>query len=183
MPKSKRGESGSLSKYKRQKLQRLYTWGGAAYGSVHSLVEASNLPLSKVREFLRSKRPYTKFTLTTRKFEKLKAFARFRNKIWCMDVAYVDKLAKKNGVRYLLVRHGLFDGTVDAKRKKTKIPRRLYNRFQSWLQRRILARKLGLTWGQSLMKSLKNFVMLKENKSTPQWVRPRLNLLNIQYDH
>ena len=33
-----------------------------------------------------------------------------------MDLAYVDKMAKeKNGVKFLLVRQDLFDGTVNAK--------------------------------------------------------------------
>ena len=51
----------------------------------------------------------------------MKAFARFKNKIWCMDLAYVDKLAKDyNGVKYLLVRQDLSDRTVDAKGMKTK---------------------------------------------------------------
>ena len=51
----------------------------------------------------------------------MKAFARFKNEIWCMDLAYVDKLAKhNNGVKYLLVRQHLFDRTVDAKGMKTK---------------------------------------------------------------
>ena len=124
MPKLKREEAGSLSKSERQKLQRLYTQGGAAYGSVRSLVKASNLPPSKVRQFLHSKHFYTKFTPATRKFKRMKAFARFKNEIWCMDLAYVDKLAKDNNgvkyLKYLLVRQDLFDGTVDAKGKKTK---------------------------------------------------------------
>ena len=51
----------------------------------------------------------------------MKAFARFKNEFWCMDLAYVDKLAKDiNGVKYLLLRQDLFDRTVDAKRMKTK---------------------------------------------------------------
>ena len=121
MPKLKREEAGSLSKSERQKLQRLYTQGGAAYGSVRNLVKTSNLPVSKVRQLLHSKSSYTKFTLATRKFKRLKAFARFKNEIWCMDLAYVDKLANdNNGVKYLLVRQDLFDRTVDAKGMKTK---------------------------------------------------------------
>ena len=49
------------------------------------------------------------------------AFARFKDEIWCMDLAYVDKLAKdNNGVKYLLVRQDPFDRTVDAKRKKSR---------------------------------------------------------------
>ena len=49
------------------------------------------------------------------------AFARFKDENWCMDLAYVDKLAKDiYVVKYLLVRQELFDGTVDAIGMKTK---------------------------------------------------------------
>ena len=51
----------------------------------------------------------------------MRAFARLRNEIWCMDCADVDKLAKeKNGVKYLLVHQDLLDRTVDAEGMKTK---------------------------------------------------------------
>ena len=51
----------------------------------------------------------------------MKAFARFKNEIWRIYLAYVDKLAKNNnGVKYLLVRQDLFHWTVDAKGMKTK---------------------------------------------------------------
>ena len=116
-----REEPGSLSESKRQKLQRLYTQGGAACGFVRNLVKASNLSVSKVRQSLHSKPSYTKFTLATRKFKRMKAFARFKIENWCMDLAYVDKLPKvNNGVKYLLVRHDLFDRTVDSKGMKRK---------------------------------------------------------------
>ena len=121
MPRVKKEELGSLSKSEPQKLQRLYTHGFAAYGSVHNLAKAAELSPSKVREFLHSKTSYTRFTQATQKFKRMKAFARFRIEILCMDLAYVDKLAKKkNGVKYLLVRQDLFDRTVDAKGMKTK---------------------------------------------------------------
>ena len=43
----------------------------------------------------------------------MKAFSTFKNKNWCIDLAYVDKLANDNkGVKYVL---DLFDRTVDAK--------------------------------------------------------------------
>ena len=77
MPKLKTEEAGSLSKYELQKLQRLYTQGAAAYGSVRNLAKASRLPVSKVRQFLHSKDSYTKFTLAARKFKRMRAFARF----------------------------------------------------------------------------------------------------------
>ena len=121
MSKLKREEAGSLSKSEPQKLQRLYIQGGAAEGSVRNLAKASNLSVSKVRQFLQSKPSYTKFTLATRKFKLMKAFARFKNEICCMDLAYVDKTVKdNNGVKYLLVRQDLFDRTLDAKGLKTK---------------------------------------------------------------
>ena len=81
MPKLKREEAGSLLKSERQNLQRLCIQGGAVYGAVHNLVKASNLSLSKVRQFLHSKPSYKKFTPATRKFKRMKAFARFKNEI------------------------------------------------------------------------------------------------------
>ena len=46
MPKLKIEEGGSHSKYERQKLQKLYTQGVAAYGSVRKLAKASRLQVS-----------------------------------------------------------------------------------------------------------------------------------------
>ena len=90
MPKLKIEQAGSLTKYERLKLQRLYTQGAAAYGSVGNLTKASRLPVSKVRQLIHSKVSHTNFTLAARKFKRMRAFARFRNKIWCVDLAYVD---------------------------------------------------------------------------------------------
>ena len=46
-----RNGTGSLSKYKRQKLQRFYTQSGAAYVSVRNIVKACLLPVPMVRPF------------------------------------------------------------------------------------------------------------------------------------
>ena len=102
MPKQKKEETVFLSKYERQKLQRLYTQGAAAYGSVRNLAKASRLSVSKIRPFLHSKASYKKLHLAAQKVKRMRAFGRFRNEIWCMDLAYVDKLPKENnGVKYL----------------------------------------------------------------------------------
>ena len=112
MPQPKGEEAGSLSKSERQKLQWLYTQGGGAYGSVRNLAKTSNVPVSKVRQLLHSKTSDTKFTSATREFKRMQVFAKFKNEIWCMDIANVDKLAKvTNGVMYLLVREDVFDRT------------------------------------------------------------------------
>ena len=143
MPKLKIEEAGSLSKYERQKLQRLYTQGAVAYGSVRNLSKASRLPVSKVRQFLHSKESYTKFTLAAQNFERMRAFARFRYEIWCMDLAYVDKLAKENnGVKYLLVRQDLFDRTVNAKGMK-RFPRNCESLFNHDYKKESTRKDLG----------------------------------------
>ena len=136
-------EAGSLSKYGRQKLQRLYTQGAAAYGCVRNLAKISRLLVSKVRQFLHSKASYTKFTLATRKFNRMRAFARFKNENWCMDFAYFDKLAKENnGVKYLLVRQDLFDRTVNAKGMKTKDSEATVKAFSSMITKKNRPKKI-----------------------------------------
>ena len=121
----------------RQKLQILYTRGAAAYGSVRNMAKASRLPVSKVRQFLYSKDSCSNFNLAARKFKRMRVFARFRNEIWCMDLAYVDKLAKEdNGVKYLLVRQDLFDRTVNAKGMKTKYSQETVKAFSSMITER-----------------------------------------------
>ena len=119
IPKWKREEAGLHPKYQFQRSQRLYIQVGAAFGSVRYLVKGSSLPVSTVRNSLHSKPSYTKYNQA--KFKRMKAFANFKNGIWCIKLAYVDRLAKdNNGVMCLLVRQDLFDRSVDAKGRKTK---------------------------------------------------------------
>ena len=144
--------------YERQKLQRLYTQGAAAYGSLRNLAKTSRLPVSKVRQFLFSKASYTKFTLATRKFKRMKAFARFKNEFWCMGFVYVDKLSKnKNGVKYLLVRQDLFDRTVNAKGMKTKDSQETVKAFSSTITKKNLLKKLWVDKGTQFAGACKKF--------------------------
>ena len=84
----------------------------------------------------------------------MKAFARFKNAFWSLDLAYADKLAKnKNGVKYLLVRQRLFDRTVDAKGMKTKDFKEIVRAILSVLKKRIVPKKFGLTRQQKLLES------------------------------
>ena len=183
MPKLKREEAGSFSKYNCQKLQKLYTQVSAAYGFVRNLVKASNLSVSRVRQFLLSKPSYTKFTLATRKFKRMKAFAKFENEIWCMDLAYVDKLAKDNiGVKYLLVRQDLFARTADAKGMKTKDSKETVRAFLTMITKKNRPKKIWVDKGTEVAGEFKKYAKLKEYKFTLQWVRPRPHLLNVQFD-
>ena len=158
MPKLKIEEGGSLSKYESQKLQRLYTQGAAAYGSVRNLSKASRLPVSKVRPFLHSKDSYTKFTLAAQKFKRMRAFARLRNGIWCTDLAYVDKLSKENNVvKYLLVRQELFDRTVNAKGMKTKDFQETVKAFSSMITKRNRPEKIWVDKGTEFAGAFRKF--------------------------
>ena len=163
MLKPKIEEDWSFSKSKRQKLHRLYTHGRAAYGSVRNLVKASNLSESKVRQFLHSKPSYTKFTLAARNFKRMKEFARLKNEYWCMDLAYVDKIAKdNNGVKFLLVRQDLFDRTVDAKGMKTKDSKETVRAILTMITKKNRPKKNWLPSEQNSLESLKNYAKLKE---------------------
>ena len=158
MPKLKIEEAGSLSKNERQNLQRLYTQGAAAYGSVRNLAKASRLPVSKVRQFLHSKDSYTKYTLAARKFNKMRAFARLTNEICCMDLAYVDNLAKENnGLKYLLVRQDLFDRTVNAKGMKTKDSQETVKAFSSMVTKKNRPKKIWVDKGTDFAGAFKKF--------------------------
>ena len=151
--------------------------------NVRNLVKASNVSVSKVGHFLHSKPSYAKVTLATRKFKRMKAFARFKNEIWCMNLAYADKLAKdNNGVKYLLVHQDLFDRTVDAKGMKLKDSKETVRAFLTMITKKNRPKKFGLTRERTLQESLKNYAKLNEYKFTLHWVRPRLHMLNVQYD-
>ena len=65
-----------------------------------------------------------------------------------MDLAYVDKLAKKNnGVKYLLVRQDLFYRTVNAKGMKTKHSQKTVKAFSSMITKRNRQKKVWVDKG------------------------------------
>ena len=136
------------------------------------LVKASNLPVTKVKQFLHSKPSSTKFTQATCKFKITKALARLKKEICCMDFIYVDKLATGNdGLKYLLVRQDLFDRTVGARgRNMITIKDRPKN---IWVDK-------GTEFPAEFI--LKYFAKLKDYKFTLKWVRLRVHLQNVQYN-
>ena len=96
--------SGQLSASELRLLKGLYTSGKAAFGSKKNLIKESGLSRKKVELFLHSRNSYTKFHQPTRKFRRMRVFAKHINEIWCMDLAQMDKLASDNSdVKFLLV--------------------------------------------------------------------------------
>ena len=88
----------------------------------------------------------------------MKAFAIFKNETWCLDLVYVDKLAKdNNGVNYLLVRQDLSDRTVDAKGMKKKDSGETVRALMTMITKKNRTKNLGSTRERNWIGSLKNF--------------------------
>ena len=129
MPKQKIEELGSLSTpfFEKVRLNSLYSRDRAAYGSIQNLSKASGLSKKKVEKFLQTKTSFTKFGPPIRSFRRLQAFSKYINEIWCMDLAFVDKLASQNnGVNHLLVAVDIFRDFSEFKQWKQSMPKTLY---------------------------------------------------------
>ena len=88
----------------------------------------------------------------------MRAFARFGNELWCMDLAYVVKMAKGNNrVMYLLVRQDLFDGTVNAKGMKTKDSQETVKAFSSMITKKNRPKKIWVDKGTEFAGACKKF--------------------------
>ena len=81
----------------------------------------------------------------------MKAFAGFKNDIWCIELAYVDKLTKdNNGVKYLLVRQDLFDGSVDAVGMETKDSKETVHAFLTMIRKKNPPKKMWVKMGTEI---------------------------------
>ena len=135
--KKKQKKSGSISPAETKLLERLYTSGKAAYGSIKSLKNASNLSHQKVATFLQQKDAHTKYHQVKRNFPRLKVIAYDLDEIWSMDVAYVDKLAKyNNGVKYLLVAVDVLSRYLRVSPMKTKSAEETARTFKRMIGKR-----------------------------------------------
>ena len=75
-----------------------------------------------------------------------------------MDLADVDKLAKKNnGVKYLLVRQDLFDRTVNAKGMKTKDSQETVKVFSTMITKKNWREKIWVDKGTEFAGACKKF--------------------------
>ena len=158
MPKRKTEETGSLSKYELAKLKKLYSQGKASYGSIKSLQKASGFSEKKVKIFLQSKNAYTKFRQATRKFNRLPAYAKHVNEIWCLDLAFMDKLARfNNGVKYLLVGIDIFSRFVRVQPMKSKNASDTVTAFQKMITTKNCPSKLWTDKGTEFAGPFKEF--------------------------
>ena len=169
MPKRKIEELGSLSKSEKVRLNRLYSRGRAAHGSIQNLSKASGLSKKKVEKFLQTKTSYTKFVPTVRCFRRLQAFSKYINEIWCMDLVFADKLAcQNNGVKYLLVAVDIFSRFVRVQLMKTKYAKDTLQAFRKMISRKKFLKNFGYIKEQNMGELLKNFARRKTLKFTQQ---------------
>ena len=163
MPKQKIEELGSLSKSEKVRLNRLYSRGRAAYGSIQNLSKASGLSKKKVEKFLQTKTSLTKFGPPIRSFRRLQAFSKYINEIWCMDLAFVDKLASQNnGVKYLLVAVDIFSRFVRVQTMKTKYAKDTLQAYRRMISRKNTPEKLWVDKGTKYRGTFKKFCKEKD---------------------
>ena len=86
---------GKITSYVKR-LDKLYTKGSAAFGSIANLDKTSVLSPERVLHYLQSKSPYTKYKHFRKIFLRLKVVSYRINEIWSVDLAYMVKMAKYN---------------------------------------------------------------------------------------
>ena len=167
MLKRKTEELESLSKSEKVILNRLHSRGRAAYGSVRTLRKASGLSKKKIEQFLQTKTSYTKFGPPIRRFRRLQAFSKKLNEIWCMDLAFLDKLASQNkGVKSLLVAVDVFSRFVRVQTMKTKYAKDALQAFKKMISQKNTPEKLWVDKGTECGGFSKHFARKKALKFT-----------------
>ena len=109
---------------KDQKLcENFYTQGHAVYGSNQNLMKARKLSKYKSRRLSWLEQTVTQSTtLREKKINRLKTQVYRINKIWSIDVSYMDKNANyNNGVMYILVAVKVSSGLLRFEPRKLKL--------------------------------------------------------------
>ena len=175
MPKAKTEGVGSLSKSEKANLQRLYKEGKAAFGSVRNLQKMSGLSRGKVISFLHTKNSYRKYRQATRRFRRLPAFAKRINEIWCLDLAFMDKLSEfNNGVKYLLICVDVFSRFFRVQPMKSKYSKDALAALKKMLRKTTSHKKYGLIKEQSLAANFGNFVDKRKLKLIQREAKQKL---------
>ena len=92
----------------------------------------------------------------------MRAFSRFKNEIWGMDLAYVEKTARRNnGVMYLLVRQDLFERTLNAEGMETEDSQETVKAFSSMITKRNQPEKIWVDKGTKFAGAFKRFCAAK----------------------
>ena len=85
-------------------------------------------------------------------------------------------------MKYSLVCRYLVDRTIDAKGMKTNESEEVVRAFLNMIVKRNRTKQIEVQKGTEFTGEFKNFLIPKEQNNILQWVKPRLQLLNIRYD-
>ena len=119
-------------------MEKLYSAGPAAFGSISRLQKQSGISKAKVEEFLQNVNAHTKYKPVRRKFPRLKTIVYRINEIWSIDLADVSKLSKYNaGVRFLLVNVDCLSRYVMVEPLENKFATTTAKAFTKMLKRKI----------------------------------------------
>ena len=160
--KSNRLARGQITFSHVKQLNKLYTKGSVAFGSIANLKKASGLPRSKVVQYIQSKAPYTKYKQVRKTFARLKAVAYRINEIWSVDVAFMDKDAQhNNGVKYLLVAVDALSRYLRLQPMKALFAKDAVEAFKEMIQQK-KPEKVGTDKGSEFESEFKKFCEKKE---------------------
>ena len=108
--------------------------------------------------FLYRKNSYTKFRRAIRHFKRLPAFAKRINEIWCLDLAFMDKLSEFNsGVKYLLICVDVFSRLVRVQSMKSKYASDAVAAFKKMLRKNTKPDRVWVDQGTEFGGEFKNF--------------------------
>ena len=135
--KSNQPASGKITSYQVKQLDKLYTKGSAAFGSIANLKKASGYNRGKIVRYLQSKAPNTKYRQFRKSFHRLKGVAYRINQICSVDVAYMDKVAQhNNGVKYLLVTVDFLSGYLRVQSMKALYSKDAVEAFKKMIKKK-----------------------------------------------
>lgn len=153
---------GGLNSVRNEKkykvLQKAYTSGPTAYGSIKNLQRYTKFKRKDVVEFLHSKDSYTRYRTPRRRFPRLKTIAYRINEIWSCDLAYVDKLTKfNNNVKYLFVAVDVLSRYLRVQPMKTKSAESAVAAFKKMLNKRNKPEKVWTDKGTEFKGAFEQF--------------------------
>ena len=116
-------------------MDQLYLKGPASFTNPTRLKIQSKLSFGKVKTYLKTKPPFTKYRPIRLRFPRLKVIVKDINEIWSVDLAYVDKLAKYNtNFKYLLVAVDCISRYLRVEPLKTKYATETASAFKKMIK-------------------------------------------------
>ena len=165
MPKAKTEGAGFLSKSEKSSYKACIEMKYPHMDQLKIYKRQVGYPKKKVAYFLHSKDSYTKYRHATRHFKRLPAFDKRINEIWCLDLAFMDKLSdSNNGVKYLKVCVDAFSRFVHVQPMKSKYSTDAVVAFKKMLRKKSMPMKVWVDQGTEFSGEFRKFCKDKKIK-------------------